>query len=105
MEPWRATGAVPEGVGDVDVLLIEPDIERQADESPARLCLGPASQMRVDLELEQLVYVARLTPYAAARWALRSSTTARMESQSTSRKLCIGQYLGPHMEQNSADLK
>ena len=42
---------------------------------------------------------------AAARWRFRSATTARMSSQSMSLKLCIGQYFGPHIEQNSADLK
>lgn len=36
-------------------------------------------------------------PHPAATFASRS--------QSTSRKLCIGQYFGPHIEQNSAVLK
>ncbi len=41
----------------------------------------------------------------AARSVRRCSTTARTSSQSTSLKLCIGQNFGPHIEQNSADLK
>ena len=43
--------------------------------------------------------------YAGARAALRVATTALISSQSTSLKLCIGQNFGPHIEQNSADLK
>ena len=39
------------------------------------------------------------------RCCLRSSMTIRMASQSMSLKLCIGQYFGPHIEQNSALLK
>jgi hypothetical protein len=42
---------------------------------------------------------------AAGCRRFRSAMTARMPSQSTSLKLCIGQYFGPHIEQNSADLK
>jgi hypothetical protein len=33
------------------------------------------------------------------------AATRSSRSQSTSRKLCIGQYFGPHIEQNSAVLK
>ena len=47
----------------------------------------------------------RCAAYAAARSALRVATTSRISSQSTSLKLCIGQNFGPHIEQNSADLK
>ena len=44
-------------------------------------------------------------PYAGARCDRRVATTSRISSQSTSLKLCIGQNFGPHIEQNSADLK
>ncbi len=47
----------------------------------------------------------RAAAQAAARSALRAATTERISSQSTSLKLCIGQNFGPHIEQNSADLK
>ena len=43
--------------------------------------------------------------HAVAADRLRSATTARIACQSTSRKLCMGQNFGPHIEQNSADLK
>jgi len=43
--------------------------------------------------------------YARVLATLRASTTLRISSQSMSLKLCIGQNFGPHIEQNSADLK
>src|ERR1700754_797725 len=46
-----------------------------------------------------------LTAQTVSRSRFRSATTARTSSQSTSLKLCIGQYFGPHIEQNSAVLK
>jgi integrase len=42
---------------------------------------------------------------ASVRSCLRWATTVRSSPQSTSLKLCIGQYFGPHIEQNSAVLK
>ena len=40
-----------------------------------------------------------------ARASRRSAITRVTASQSMSRKLCMGQNFGPHIEQNSADLK
>ncbi len=44
-------------------------------------------------------------PVPGSAPARRRAIVARTASQSRSRKLCIGQYLGPHIEQNSAVLK
>ena len=67
------------------------------------------SYMKLDIAgREQLAAALRHeapTPPPARPAALRWATTVAIASQSTSLKLCIGQNFGPHIEQNSADLK